>query len=705
MAGKKFEESLKCSFLFRKELFYRMTFIFLLFQIGLVICENKSVQQNEGQIFVNCLIQICNDYFEQQIVISMPPYHGENYRRRVSRYIHDKFQAQDATDFESILLQELLTSGRWSVFVYVDPEERSVKADVEEMYFRPSSYIILLQNNVTSDLNNRLEFLKTFHLRNLKSRFVIVLDKTFKEPEKEVSKVLSKLWEFKIINAVVLLRKALDTSDMGAISKAVGKNMDMEQFGKVIGVYTWFPYRDPKNCYDTRQVYGLDIWVMKGKGQFIQKNFLFPNKIKSNLNKCQIVVSTTENSPYVESPDYINSSGHLKNVYDKGWDIRLLNIIKKAMNISVRFLPPSVEKQGRLLKNGTFTGIIGDLAYSLADLALAGMPLIIPFPDRGDYTSIYSRSEYIWLVPCARRLVDWKNIFKIFSSTLWICVFLSLFIAAGVTYCLAKHKLFRWTSKIGRYDNLFSSSYNIWAVFLATAASPLPRISTLRIFFLAWICYCLAVNTVFQSFFISFLVKPNMEKQVSSLNEILNSGMEYGFIPQFDIFFPVNEAPHYSKILNSRKNCLCERCCLQRLSYDRDFAMLFRLVKYENAVKYEYVDPEDSRLLICRVPETFLVFYNCMYTPKGHHLRDRLNVIISRIFQAGLFAQIQKSDLHLLKLRLHVNDRGTLDNEYYQLNLKHLRVIFYIFLVGQGISFLVLLLEILLSNFEYFTST
>jgi hypothetical protein len=67
----------------------------------------------------------------------------------------------------------------------------------------------------------------------------------------------------------------------------------------------------------------------------------------------------------------------------------------------------------------------------------------------------------------------------------------------------------------------------MWAVLLGTPASSVPRISALRILLIAWICYCVAVNTIFQSCFISFLVKPDRETQVASLNEILNSGMEY----------------------------------------------------------------------------------------------------------------------------------------------------------------------------------
>jgi len=140
---------------------------------------------------------------------------------------------------------------------------------------------------VNSYLKDRLEILKTFYFRNPKSRFIVVLGKTFKETEKEISRFLWKLWEFKIINYVVLLqRKAFDTWDVGAVSKVLEKSLDVWQFGHVIGVYTWFPYRDLENCYDLR------------KWKTYPKIFLFPNKLKNNLDNCQIIISTTETRPF-----------------------------------------------------------------------------------------------------------------------------------------------------------------------------------------------------------------------------------------------------------------------------------------------------------------------------------------------------------------------------------------------------------------------
>jgi glutamate receptor delta-2 subunit len=649
----------------------------------------------EIQTFLNCFIKICTQYFSEELVVSLPPHHGQNLR--VSGEGQKRSLLQETRNLGNILLQELVTSGQWSLFVYRGPDEGSFQTQVEEIYHRPSSYIIYLQNNVTSDLKDRLRRLKTFYFRNLRSRFVVILDEKFKEPEAKVSEVLTKLWQFKIVNVVVLLKlRKRDILQIGVTPKGLEQLLQTRQPDTAVGVYTWFPYRDRSNCHNTREVHLVDLWVMEGSGHFALNNYLFPNKIKNSLNNCPLVVSTTQRYPFVGDPDfYTNADGSTEAVYSRGWDINLLNIVRDAMNVSLRFLPPSVEQLGRLLDNGTYVGVVGDLTYSKTDIALSGLPLVAPFTDRGDHTAVYSRSEFIWLVPCARRLLGWRNVFRMFSYSLWLCIFLSLILAAGVTCFLAKLSLCAGSRGIARYSNLSETSCNILAVFLGVGVSSIPRASAVRIFLLAWICHCMAVNTVIQSYFTAFLVKSDLEKQVSSVDEILNSGMDYGFIPQFDIFFAVDRTTLNKNVLRDRKDCTHMWSCLRRLAYERDFAMLLSEVTYETDVKYKFLDKQTSRPLVCRIPETFVSFYYSLYTPKGHHLLDRIDSVLSRIFQAGLYSELQELDAHVLRVAVQVSDKEGTDDEYYPFSLQHLRVVFCILLAGHAMSLLVLLLEML----------
>jgi hypothetical protein len=177
----------------------------MLLMIQTVICEHNKVQLTDHQKCVRCLIEIASRYFNQQIMISLPSYHGHRLSRRVAGNTEDMFLVKETNSFESIFLHELLMSGRWSVFVYMNTDDTCVQPEVKEIYSNPSGYFIYLRNNI-SDLNERLHCLKTFHFRNLKARFVVILDKKLNEPDQEVSKILSKLWDFKIINVVVLLK-------------------------------------------------------------------------------------------------------------------------------------------------------------------------------------------------------------------------------------------------------------------------------------------------------------------------------------------------------------------------------------------------------------------------------------------------------------------------------------------------------------------
>jgi hypothetical protein len=56
-----------------------------------------------------------------------------------------------------------------------------------------------------------------------------------------------------------------------------------------------------------------------------------------------------------------------------------------------------------------------------------------------------------------------------------------------------------------------------------------PISDKLRLGYLLFVWYSCAVSTVFQTFFTSVLVDPGMKKQISSIDELLSSGLEYGY--------------------------------------------------------------------------------------------------------------------------------------------------------------------------------
>jgi len=99
-----------------------------------------------------------------------------------------------------------------------------------------------------------------------------------------------------------------------------------------------------------------------------------------------------------------------------------------------------------------------------------------------------------------------------------------------------------------------------------------------------------------------------------------------------------------------------------------------------------------------------------MFMAKGNPLLHRFNTIITRILEAGLYGKWQNDYLSSSKLDdypidddddINFSDFATNElNTYYStFSLIHLQVLFYVFLIGQILSTLVFLVEVLYYRF------
>jgi hypothetical protein len=113
----------------------------------------------------------------------------------------------------------------------------------------------------------------------------------------------------------------------------------------------------------------------------------------------------------------------------------------------------------------------------------------------------------------------------------WVAIVVVLFLVSIVSCCLAKQ-----SNDILSYTTLSSALYNILAVSVGVSMTGKPRSLRLMFLFVVFVLYCSAISTIFQTFLTSFLVDPGYENQLTSLDEILGSGMEFGYSYGLDIF-------------------------------------------------------------------------------------------------------------------------------------------------------------------------
>jgi hypothetical protein len=243
--------------------------------------------------------------------------------------------------------------------------------------------------------------------------------------------------------------------------------------------------------------------------------------------------------------------------------------------------------------------------------------------------------------------------------------------------------------------------YNAWALITGVSVPQKPISLSLRIFFTTWVWYNIAMTSVYQAYFIGLLVNPGFEKGITTLNDLIQSGLEYGYPVEIDILtFP---DPLYKSITRNRIICKSAYKCLQRVIERKDFATIF------DSFRAEYFR---TRLLfhnihvqVCTLQEDIIHFMASTYMSKGNPLLHTFNEIITRIFEAGLNTKWQNDFMSSPRLDHHPVDEddpnfsdfatNELNTDYSTISLMHLQVVFYVLRIGQIISTFVFLVEVL----------
>jgi uncharacterized protein YacL len=156
------------------------------------------------------------------------------------------------------------------------------------------------------------------------------------------------------------------------------------------------------------------------------------------------------------------------------------------------------------------------------DIALGVLQLNFFFYSNFDSSNTHYIFSYRWYVPCFVKHPRWSSIFRILSWELWLVLIISILTAAISTTLVGRYSC---TSEWQRYKTLASSLTNTWAVILGVSVSTMHRTPSLRSLFLAWFCFSVAFNTVFQAFLTTFLIDSGYKTPIQNMDELFASGI------------------------------------------------------------------------------------------------------------------------------------------------------------------------------------
>jgi hypothetical protein len=504
----------------------------------------------------------------------------------------------------------------------------------EEHYDKFGSYIIITRGQ--ENMVEQVDKLTSSTLWRNEARFVVVVTVRETIPQLLVLNIIRKLWDDnKVLNILVVV-----------------------QVDSVLHLYTSFPYQSNKHCEVITDVVLLSTWTMESGGKLRNDATLFPNKYPRNFHGCSVNVSR----PYSKIAE----------------DVYISEIIRRV-NITVNYMPDRPTDMSMSERIGSS---ITEVFFGTSKIAVGGIPLVEELTHILEPSFSYHEIKYTWYVPCARPLPRFQRISAIFSLSLWVAVFVAFILVAVSIWCLASRSLETHT-----YTNISSGVYNAWAVAMGVCVTRMPRTYRVRLVIFLWICYCFSMSTVFQTFFTSYLVDPGFDVQIRTLEELLESGLKFGFRPDFDIYYNHSNYAVHQELLHRKEKCHPPSFCIQRIINTRSYATLGESYVIEN-----YLKTANNSNYVCVMNDVDAYPVKVVaYFSKGSIFLRAFNKAIVSSVETGLI-------MKALKNKASPNLEDDVE-QFLVFTLSHLSIAFYLLLLGLSVSFVLFFCEVIYRKF------
>ena len=215
----------------------------------------------------------------------------------------------------------------------------------------------------------------------------------------------------------------------------------------------------------------------------------------------------------------------------------------------------------------------------------------------------------------------------------------------------------------------------------------MPRSLRFRLLFFVFVLYRFAISTVFQTFLTSFLVDPGYKNQLTSLGEILDSGMEFGYDAFESMFFILSSNLRHKEVAERAEMCSPRKVCIDRIHETGNFAIfapVWLVWNYTNIIN-------DHGTVCLLYDDEYSFVFITSYVQNGSVFLESLNKFVSLYVESGMFHRMVKDSVYMSKYTRNTSD---VSDEYFVFTLNHLRIAFYILFFGHCLSFLLFLCEV-----------
>ena len=278
---------------------------------------------------------------------------------------------------------------------------------------------------------------------------------------------------------------------------------------------------------------------------------------------------------------------------------------------------------------------------------------------------------------------------------MWICFVLSLMLAVITVSFISNYGQKSLLQECNSYSNISSVTSNIIAVVLSVSVNTKPRSAPLRLFFFCWVCYSVAINTVFQAYLTTFLIEPRYEEPIKTVEQMLTSDMKFCFNDVFYTFF--NDVPDSvdSAILNNAVRCPDIGTSFNWAAVYQNVSFVFENLNIEIYRDIGKLRDKNNKRLLCVLEDGGVVIIgNVLLVRRGSHLLELLNDILVHMVESGIVSLIKKWYFPKEK-NLSMLNAFAFDDTYTAFGVRHLQTAFYLLMLGYVLAFACFVIEIM----------
>jgi len=192
----------------------------------------------------------------------------------------------------------------------------------------------------------------------------------------------------------------------------------------------------------------------------------------------------------------------------------------------------------------------------------------------------------------------------------------------------------------------------------------------------------------------SFLVDPGLEKQISTVDDILHSGFRYGMPRTFEGFLYYLPKPQMSVMINHTERCEKVVHCAKKVAEEGNFVTVLASVTVEYLNTYKTLDKTGAGLLFMLKDYRLWMSFQVFVLPKGSGLLKPFNKLMTAAQESGFVAYFWKDILRTSALKSGSIRIHTPLDDYRVFTLTYLQSAFFLLFVGYVCAFCLLVVEL-----------